>query len=510
MIAILRKSAPREAVESLIPEFQDKGLETHVSHGENETIIGLVGDTTRIDPFLLESMDIVERVQRVSEPFKKANRKFHPADTVVDCGHGVEIGGGHFQVIAGPCSVEGDNLVRIARRVRAAGATMLRGGAYKPRTSPYAYQGMGPEGLSLLREAADELDMPIVTEIMDPRDVQTFIDHRIEVMQVGARNAQNFPLLKEVGRTRTPVLLKRGMSGTIDELLMAAEYIMSEGNDNVILCERGIRTFETRTRNTFDLNAVPVLHYLSHLPVVADPSHATGYTRYVEPMALAACAAGADGLEDRGARRPGARMVRWRPGTHARPVRPHDGAHPRHPIRRRPIRRRPRVGGEAMDNASRPTRTVGIVGLGLIGGSFARAYRDARVDRARPRRRRRHARHRADRRRVRAPDRRHDLILRPRHPRPTPGRASHGCARTRRRSGRPLARAPAPSSSTPPASRGPCAPRRSPWRSSTASTSSGPTPWREPRTPALRGRGPTCSAERPSSSCRPHATTCAA
>ena len=297
MIAILRKSAPREAVESLISWIQDKGLETHVSHGENETIIGLVGDTTRIDPFLLESMDIVERVQRVSEPFKKANRKFHPADTVVDCGHGVKIGGGHFQVIAGPCSVEGDNLVRIARRVRAAGATMLRGGAYKPRTSPYAYQGMGPEGLSLLREAADELDMPIVTEIMDPRDVQTFIDHRIEVMQVGARNAQNFPLLKEVGRTRTPVLLKRGMSGTIDELLMAAEYIMSEGNDNVILCERGIRTFETRTRNTFDLNAVPVLHYLSHLPVVADPSHATGYTRYVEPMALAACAAGADGLE---------------------------------------------------------------------------------------------------------------------------------------------------------------------------------------------------------------------
>lgn len=297
MIAILRKSAPREAVESLISWIQDKGLETHVSHGENETIIGLVGDTTRIDPFLLESMDIVERVQRVSEPFKKANRKFHPADTVVDCGHGVKIGGGHFQVIAGPCSVEGDNLVRIARRVRAAGATMLRGGAYKPRTSPYAYQGMGPEGLSLLREAADELDMPIVTEIMDPRDVQTFIDHRIEVMQVGARNAQNFPLLKEVGRTRTPILLKRGMSGTIDELLMAAEYIMSEGNDNVILCERGIRTFETRTRNTFDLNAVPVLHYLSHLPVVADPSHATGYTRYVEPMALAACAAGADGLE---------------------------------------------------------------------------------------------------------------------------------------------------------------------------------------------------------------------
>lgn len=233
----------------------------------------------------------------MSEPFKKANRKFHPADTVVDCGHGVLIGGGNFQVIAGPCSVEGDNLVRIARRVRAAGATMLRGGAYKPRTSPYAYQGMGERGLDILLDAARELDMPVVTEIMDPRDVGVFCDKGIDVMQIGARNAQNFPLLKEVGKTSVPILLKRGMSGTIDELLMAAEYIMSEGNPNVILCERGIRTFETRTRNTFDLNAVPVLHHLSHLPVVADPSHATGYTRYVQPMALAACAAGADGLE---------------------------------------------------------------------------------------------------------------------------------------------------------------------------------------------------------------------
>ena len=297
MIAILRKDASPEAVDHLVSWIERKGLKAHVSHGDNETVIGLVGDTTRIDPFLLESMDIVERVQRVSESFKKANRKFHPLDTVVDCGHGVKIGGGHFQVIAGPCSVEGDNLLRIARRVKAAGATMLRGGAYKPRTSPYAYQGMGTAGLDILREAADELDMPIVTEVMDPRDVEMFVDRRIEVMQIGARNAQNFPLLKEVGRTRTPVLLKRGLSGTIDELLMAAEYIMSEGNENVILCERGIRTFETRTRNTFDLNAVPVLHYLSHLPVVADPSHATGYTRYVEPMALAATAAGADGLE---------------------------------------------------------------------------------------------------------------------------------------------------------------------------------------------------------------------
>ena len=274
MIAILRNTASEQEVNHLISWIEKKGLQTHVSRGENEIVIGLVGDTTKIDPFLLESMDIVERVQRVSEPFKKANRKFHPADSVIDFGNGIKIGGGNFQVIAGPCSVEGENLIRIARRVKAAGATMLRGGAYKPRTSPYAYQGMGPAGLDLLCEARAELSMPIVTEIMDPRDIPVFIDKKIDVMQIGARNAQNFSLLKEVGKTQIPVLLKRGMAGTIDELLMAAEYIMSEGNDNVILCERGIRTFETRTRNTFDLNAVPVLHYLSHLPVVADPSHA--------------------------------------------------------------------------------------------------------------------------------------------------------------------------------------------------------------------------------------------
>ena len=296
MIAIVKKDADERAVEHLVSWIEKKGLTAHISRGENELIIGLVGDTTKIDPFLLESMDIVERVQRVSEPFKKANRKFHPADTVVSCG-GVPLGGGNFQVIAGPCSVEGKNLLAIARAVKEAGATMLRGGAYKPRTSPYAYQGMGPAGLDLLCEARAETGLPIVTEIMDPRDVDEFVSRNIDVMQIGARNAQNFPLLKEVGKTKTPVLLKRGLAGTIDELLMAAEYIMSEGNDNVILCERGIRTFETRTRNTFDLNAVPVLHYLSHLPVVADPSHATGYTRYVAPMALAATAAGADGLE---------------------------------------------------------------------------------------------------------------------------------------------------------------------------------------------------------------------
>lgn len=297
MIAILRKNASDEAVSHIVSWIEGKGLTAHVSRGSNETVIGLVGDTTKIDPFLLESMDVVQRVQRVSEPFKKANRKFHPADTVIDFGGGIKIGGGAFQVIAGPCSVEGDNLIKIARRCKAAGATMLRGGAYKPRTSPYAYQGMGERGLDLLLEAKAETGMPIVTEVMDVRDVELFVDRGIDVMQIGARNAQNFNLLKEVGKTSTPVLLKRGIAGTIDELLMAAEYIMSEGNDSVMLCERGIRTFETRTRNTFDLNAVPALHYLTHLPVVADPSHATGYTRYVEPMALAACAAGADALE---------------------------------------------------------------------------------------------------------------------------------------------------------------------------------------------------------------------
>ncbi len=297
MIAILKQSASDEAVSHIVSWIEKKGLKTDVSRGENETIIGLVGDTTKIDPFLLESMDVVERVQRVSEPFKRANRKFHPEDSVIDCGHGVKIGGGNFNVIAGPCSVEGENLFRIARAVKEAGATLLRGGAFKPRTSPYSYQGMGEAGLDLLAEARDELDMPIVTEIMDPRDVQKFVDRNIEVWQIGARNAQNFPLLKEVGKTQAPILLKRGVAGTIDELLMAAEYIMSEGNPNVILCERGIRTFERRTRNTFDLNAVPVLHQLSHLPVCADPSHATGYTRYVVPMALAATAAGADCLE---------------------------------------------------------------------------------------------------------------------------------------------------------------------------------------------------------------------
>ncbi|MDO4806163.1 MAG: 3-deoxy-7-phosphoheptulonate synthase [Coriobacteriales bacterium] len=297
MIAVVKQEATNDQLQGFIAWIENRGFKTHVSQGDNETIVGIIGDTTQIDPFLLESMSIIERVQRVSEPFKKANRKFHPEDTVVDCGHGVLIGGGNFQVMAGPCSVEGKNLIRIARLAKEAGATMLRGGAYKPRTSPYAFQGMGEEGLDLLLEARAELDMPIVSEVMDPRDVQLFVDKGINVMQIGARNAQNFNLLKEVGKTNTPILLKRGLSGTIDELLMAAEYIMSEGNTQVILCERGIRTFETRTRNTFDLNAIPVLKHLSHLPVVGDPSHATGYTRYVRSAAYAATAAGADGLE---------------------------------------------------------------------------------------------------------------------------------------------------------------------------------------------------------------------
>ncbi|MDO5118534.1 MAG: 3-deoxy-7-phosphoheptulonate synthase [Coriobacteriales bacterium] len=297
MIAIIKSSCTPEQLQHFVRWIEGRGFSTNVSRGDNETIVGIIGDTTQIDPFLLESMDIIERVQRVSEPFKKANRKFHPEDTIVDCGHGVLVGGGHFQVMAGPCSVEGKNLIQIARAVKEAGATMLRGGAFKPRTSPYAYQGMGEKGLDLLLEASAELDMPIVTEVMDVRDVALFVDKGIDVMQIGARNAQNFNLLKEVGKTNIPVLLKRGLSGTIDELLMAAEYIMSEGNEKVMLCERGIRTFETRTRNTFDVNAIPVLHYLTHLPVIADPSHATGYTRYVRSIAYAATAAGADGLE---------------------------------------------------------------------------------------------------------------------------------------------------------------------------------------------------------------------
>ena len=297
MIAVIKSGTTPEQIDNLICWLKSKGLEINLSVGSEATIVGLIGDTSRIDQKLLESMDIIESVTRVTEPFKQANRKFHPEDTVVRITDDIAIGGGNFQVIAGPCSVEGEGLFDIARAVKAAGATMLRGGAFKPRTSPYSNQGMGKAGLELLVEARAQTGMPIVTEIMDARDVQLFVDMDIDVMQIGARNTQNFTLLKEAGRTGRPVLLKRGIAGTIDELLMSAEYIMSAGNPNVILCERGIRTFEKRTRNTFDLNAVPVLHCLTHLPVVVDPSHATGYTRYVGPMALAATACGADGLE---------------------------------------------------------------------------------------------------------------------------------------------------------------------------------------------------------------------
>ena len=298
MIISTKKGTPKDELEKIVDKFEKQGLDVTLITGKNYNVFGLVGDTTKIDERDVLANPWIDNVTRVSAPYKRANRLFHPADSVIDCG-GVKIGGKEkIAVMAGPCSIEGaEQALRIAQGVKAGGATLFRGGAYKPRTSPYAYQGMGPAGLDLLCEASAELDMPIVTEIMDPRDVQVFLDKKIDVMQIGARNAQNFPLLKEVGKTQTPILLKRGMSGTIDELLMAAEYIMSEGNDNVILCERGIRTFETRTRNTFDLSAVPVLHYLSHLPVVAGPSHATGYTRYVEPMALAATACGANGLE---------------------------------------------------------------------------------------------------------------------------------------------------------------------------------------------------------------------
>ena len=294
MIAILKQSASDEAVSHIVSWIEKKGLKTDVSRGENETIIGLVGDTTKIDPFLLESMDVVERVQRVSEPFKRANRKFHPEDSVIDCGHGVKIGGDQFQVIAGPCSVEGENLIRIARRVKAAGATMLRGGAYKPRTSPYSFQGMRSEGLDLLKLARRATGAPIVTEIMNTEHLPLF--ENVDLIQVGARNMQNFELLKAVGRQKKPVLLKRGLANTLEEFVMSAEYIMAEGNENVILCERGIRTFETSMRNTLDLAGVVMLHKMTHLPVVVDPSHACGHAWMVPELAKAAVAAGADGL----------------------------------------------------------------------------------------------------------------------------------------------------------------------------------------------------------------------
>ena len=295
MIIALRKDIRKEEQERLIAWLESYGVRTHISEGEFQTVIGLVGDTTRIDTDLISGLDIVQSVTRISEPFKKANRKFHPDDTVVQVTDQVAFGGGHFQLIAGPCSVETEDQVEtIARAVKESGAGMLRGGAFKPRTSPYDFQGLHGEGIRILLEVKKRTGMPIITEIMDIGHLPLF--EQVDVIQVGARNMQNFELLKELGRTDKPVLLKRGLANNIKELLMSAEYIMAGGNERIILCERGVRTFETYTRNTLDLSAVAVLHELSHLPVVVDPSHATGAARYVKPMALAAAACGADGL----------------------------------------------------------------------------------------------------------------------------------------------------------------------------------------------------------------------
>jgi 3-deoxy-7-phosphoheptulonate synthase len=294
MITVLKKGVTKNQRDQLINWFKEQGLNVHVSEGEFRTILGLIGDTSKIDIEMLELLDIVESVKRITEPFKNANRLFHPEDSVIHV-EGAKIGAGNFAVIAGPCSVESEEqILEVAKRVKAAGATMLRGGAFKPRTSPYDFQGMKAEGVELLIEAKKETGLPIVTEIMNANHLPLFED--VDVIQVGARNMQNFELLKELGKTKKTILLKRGLANTLKELLMSAEYIMAGGNENIILCERGVRTFETYTRNTLDLSAVPMLHELSHLPVVVDPSHATGLARLVEPMAKAAVAAGADGL----------------------------------------------------------------------------------------------------------------------------------------------------------------------------------------------------------------------
>ena len=294
MIVIFKQNANQKDIESLCRGFEANGLSIHESKGAHTHIIGLVGDTSSVDIDWVRANDIVEDVRRVSEPYKQANRKFHPEDTVVDvCGR--KIGGGHFAVIAGPCSVESEaQIIDVAKAVQKSGASLLRGGAFKPRTSPYAFQGMRAEGLELLREAREATGMPIVTEIMNTEHIPMFED--VDVIQVGARNMQNFELLKELGRLDKPILLKRGLSATIEEWLMSAEYIMAGGNKNVILCERGIRTFETSMRNTLDISAIPMLKSKTHLPVVVDPSHAAGIAWMVEPLAMAAVAAGADGL----------------------------------------------------------------------------------------------------------------------------------------------------------------------------------------------------------------------
>lgn len=295
MIVVLKDNPDKKQLDNLVSWLKSMGLDIHFSEGQSATIMGLIGDTSAVDIDLINALDIVDTVKRVQEPYKNVNRKFHPEDSVIEITKDVKIGGGNFQVIAGPCSVESeDQICLVAEEVKKAGAGLLRGGAFKPRTSPYAFQGMRAEGINLLLEAKEKTGLPIVTEVMDISQLPLF--ENVDVIQVGARNMQNFELLKELGHVHKPILLKRGLANTIEELLMSAEYIMAGGNEQVILCERGIRTYETFTRNTLDISAVPILKRLSHLPVIVDPSHASGINWLVEPLAMAAAAVGADGL----------------------------------------------------------------------------------------------------------------------------------------------------------------------------------------------------------------------
>ncbi|SBW11151.1 Phospho-2-dehydro-3-deoxyheptonate aldolase [uncultured Eubacteriales bacterium] len=295
MVVIMKPGTRKEDIDALAAKFEEQGLQVGITNGIGCSILGLVGDTTALDIDKISIEPQVERVMRVQEPYKKANRKFHPEDSIVRVNNAV-IGGGNFGVIAGPCSVESEEqITSIARDVQKSGASMLRGGAFKPRTSPYSFQGMGTPGLDLLVEARAATGLPIVSEIMAPKYVEVF-EEKVDLVQIGARNMQNFDLLKEVGKMTKPVLLKRGLANSYEEWIMSAEYIMSEGNENVILCERGIRTFETYTRNTLDVSAIPAVRKMSHLPIIVDPSHAAGMSWMVEPLAMAAIAAGADGL----------------------------------------------------------------------------------------------------------------------------------------------------------------------------------------------------------------------
>ena len=294
MIVVLKQNSDKERVDRLMQHFMDMGLKINYSEGANTTILGLMGDTTKLDEGDIMAYDVVERVQRVTEPFKAVNRKFHPEDTVIEVA-GRKIGTGYFNVMAGPCSVESEaQIVEVAEAVKKAGASFLRGGAFKPRTSPYSFQGLEAEGLKLLLEAKRQTGLPIVTEIMSEKHLDLFAD--VDIIQLGARNMQNFMLLKELGRSNKPILLKRGLSATMEEFLMAAEYIFAGGNTNVILCERGIRTFENLIRNNLDISAVPLVKMFSHLPIIIDPSHAAGRRDMVQPLSRAAIAAGADGL----------------------------------------------------------------------------------------------------------------------------------------------------------------------------------------------------------------------